>query len=99
MVLSVVKYITVFKDILNVEGHPNRITGSKVTTILLNRWFTPNVGASAVKDLRLQPAQQACSNRYGVIDQLCLLDQVCRRVHYLLKQKQTIKMNCITAVI
>ena len=31
-----IDFVTIFKDILNLEGHPNRITGSKVTTILLN---------------------------------------------------------------
>ena len=27
--------VTIFKKILNLKGHPNRITGSKVTAILL----------------------------------------------------------------
>ena len=31
-----IDYVTIFKEILNPEGHPNRITGSKVTAILLN---------------------------------------------------------------
>ena len=35
-------------------------TGLKVTAIFLNLWILPIVGASAVKGLRLQPAQQAC---------------------------------------
>ena len=48
--------------------HPNCITGSKVTAILLNGWILPNGGASAAKGLRLQPAQQACLiiNTYDV---------------------------------
>ena len=29
-------YATIFKEILNLEGHLNRITGSRVTGILLN---------------------------------------------------------------
>ena len=37
----------------------NRITGSKVTAILLTGWILPIGGASAVKGLHLQPAQQA----------------------------------------
>ena len=58
------KYV---KEILNLEGHPNRITGSKVMAILLNGWILPLVGASEVKSLCLQPAQQACFiNRPGV---------------------------------
>ena len=34
-----INYVTIFKEIPNPEGHPNRITGSKVTifTILL-KW-------------------------------------------------------------
>ena len=31
-----IDYVTIFKESLNPEGHPNRITGSKVTVILLN---------------------------------------------------------------
>ena len=42
-----------FKKILNPEGHPNCITGSKVTPIFLNGWNLPIGGASAVKGLRL----------------------------------------------
>ena len=52
--------VTIFKEVLNRKVHPNCITGSKVTVILLNRWILPIGGASAVKGLRLQPAQQAC---------------------------------------
>ena len=60
MVLSVIKEIMLqfLKEILNLKGHPNGITGSKVTAILLNGWALPIGGASAVKGL--QPAQQAC---------------------------------------
>ena len=52
-------YVTIFKKILNLEGHPNPITGSKVMVIVLNGWILPIGGASAVKGLCLQPAQQA----------------------------------------
>ena len=38
-----IDYVTIFKEILNPEGHPNRITGSKVTAILLNGGFCPLV--------------------------------------------------------
>ena len=31
-------YVSKFKEILNLEGHQNRITGSRVTAILLNGW-------------------------------------------------------------
>ena len=55
-----IDYVTIFKEILNLKGHPNRIIGSKVTAILLNGWILLIVGASSVKGLRLQLAQQAC---------------------------------------
>ena len=32
---------TIFREILSPEGHPNRITGSKVTAILLKGWILP----------------------------------------------------------
>ena len=31
--------VTIFLEILNLEGHPNRITGFRVTAILLNGWI------------------------------------------------------------
>ena len=31
-----IDYLTIFEEILNPEGHPNLITGLKVTAILLN---------------------------------------------------------------
>ena len=52
--------VTILKEILNLEGHPNCLTGSKVTAILLNGWILTIGGASAVKGVRLKPAQQAC---------------------------------------
>ena len=55
-----IDYVPHLKEILNLEGHPNRITGSKVPALLLNVWILPIGGASVVKGLRLQPAQQAC---------------------------------------
>ena len=55
-----IDYVTIFSEILNPEGHPNCITGSKVTAYLLNVWILPIGGASARKGLRLQPVQQAC---------------------------------------
>ena len=49
-------YVTICKEILNLEGHRNRITGSKITAILLNEWILSIGEASAVKGLRLQLA-------------------------------------------
>ena len=54
MVHSVIQYTMYiyFLEILNLEVHPNRITGSRVTAISLNGLFLPIVGASAVEGLR-----------------------------------------------
>ena len=46
-----IDYVTIFLEIINLEGHPNRITGSRVTAILLNGWMLPIGGASAVEGL------------------------------------------------
>ena len=43
-----INYVTIFWEILNLEGHQNRMTGSRV---LLNGWILSIVGASAVKGL------------------------------------------------
>ena len=34
-------YITIFEENLNLKGHENHITGSRVTMILLNVWIFP----------------------------------------------------------
>ena len=46
-------------QIINLDGHPNRITGSRVTAIFLNGYIFPIGGIASVKGLRQQPAQQA----------------------------------------
>ena len=38
-----IHYVTIFKEMLNPKGHPNRSAGSKVTAILLNGGFFPLV--------------------------------------------------------
>ena len=43
--------IQFFQEILNLEGIQNRIIGSRVTPILLNRWILPIGGASTVEGL------------------------------------------------
>ena len=40
-------YVIKFYEILNLEGHQNRITGSIVTAILLNGWTLPNGEAAS----------------------------------------------------
>ena len=50
-------YFTTCKKILNLEEHPNRITGSKITEILLDGRILPIGEAPAGKGLCLQPAQ------------------------------------------
>ena len=48
-----------YKEILNLEGHPNCIAGSKVVAILLNGWILP-IGEASSGRVRAQPAKQAC---------------------------------------
>ena len=62
-----IDYVKISKETLNLKGHPNHITGSKVTTILLIGWILPIGGASAVKGLGLQPVQQD----FFYIKQIC----------------------------
>ena len=40
-VSHIIDYVTIFLEILNPEGHPNRMTNSKVMAILLNGWILP----------------------------------------------------------
>ena len=37
-----IDYVTIFKEILNLEGHQNCITGARVTAISLNGWILPS---------------------------------------------------------
>ena len=41
-----IDYVSKFEEILNLEGHQNRMTGSRVTAILLNGWTLP-IGEAA----------------------------------------------------
>ena len=34
-----IDYVRKFEEIINLEGYPNSITGSRVTAILLNGWI------------------------------------------------------------
>ena len=54
-----IDYVTSFWEVLNSEGHPNRITGTKSTAILLNVWILP-VGGVALGRVCTQPAKQSC---------------------------------------
>ena len=47
----------------NFKRHPNCITGSKVTAILLNGWILPIGGASSGR-VCAQPAKQACFHKF-----------------------------------
>ena len=40
-------YVTIFRDILDLKGHPNRNAGSKVTAILLNGCNLPVGGVAS----------------------------------------------------
>ena len=43
-----IDYVTIFKEIFNLEGHPNCITGLKVMVIFLNGWILP-IGGVALR--------------------------------------------------
>ena len=58
----ILDYVTIFKEIQNPEGHPNRIAGSKVTAILLNGLVLP-IGGASLGRVFAQPAKQACLER------------------------------------
>ena len=47
MVLPVIKYIDIFSEILNLEGHQNCCIGSKVMAILLNKLILPTGGVAS----------------------------------------------------
>ena len=47
-----IDYVTVLQEIINFKGQPNRITGPRVTAILLNGWILPIEEGSAVEGLR-----------------------------------------------
>ena len=55
-----IDYVNIIKEILNLKGHPNSITGSKVSAMMLNGWILHFGGASLVKGVCLQLTQQAC---------------------------------------
>ena len=46
-----INHITIYEEMLNLEGHQNCTTGSRITAILLNGWILPIGGASAVEGL------------------------------------------------
>ena len=64
-----IDYAIVIKTFLNPEEHQNRITGSKVTAILLKGWILPIIGASSEQGLHLQPAQEACFTKDDTVNQ------------------------------
>ena len=47
-----IAYVIIFWEFLNLEGHPNSITGSRITAILLNGRILPISGALAVEGLQ-----------------------------------------------
>ena len=63
-----IDYVIFFLKILNLEGHPNRIIGSKVMAIFLNGWILPIIGMG----LRLQPAHCAVCSRLVFLEMASL---------------------------
>ena len=56
----IIDFVTLFKEILNLEGHPNCVTVSKVMAILLNGWNLHNGGVESGKVC-------ACSRRSRLV--------------------------------
>ena len=42
-----IDHVTIFKEILNLKGPPNHITGSKVMAIFMNVWILPIGGVAS----------------------------------------------------
>ena len=57
-----IDYVTIFKKILNIGGHSNRIAGLKETVILLNGWIL-TIGGALSGRVCAQPGKQACLKR------------------------------------
>ena len=57
-----IDYVTILLENLNPKRHPNRITSSKVTAILLNVWILP-VSEVASGRVCTQSAKKACFTR------------------------------------
>ena len=49
------------KEIINLEGHPNCITGPIVTAIVLNEWILPIGGTSAMEGSAINGATPSSS--------------------------------------
>ena len=72
-----IHYVTILQEILRLKGHSNWITRSTIRAFLLNGWILPIGGASAVKGLCLQPAQQACFQNNLSFEDFCVLVSGC----------------------
>ena len=59
-----IDYVTHVKSFQNLKGHKNRMIGSKVTAILLNRWIWP-IGRFEAGRVCTQPAKHTCFPLYG----------------------------------
>ena len=62
-----IDYFIAIKNFLNLEGHQNPISGSKVTAILLKGWILPIGGASAGEGL---PCSLRCRLVFSCLEQL-----------------------------
>ena len=65
-VSHIIDYFTIFLKILNLKGHPNNITGSRVAENLLNVMILPIGGASAVEGVLSTGPTLSSFNRPGV---------------------------------
>ena len=63
-----IDYVIVIKNFLNPEGHPNRITGSKVTAILLKGWILPIGGVASGRVCACSMRSRLVEEYIGCID-------------------------------
>ena len=90
-----IDYITIFEEILNLEGHQNRTTGSKVTAILLNAWIFPigqSGGASRWKAFYQQGLPCLVYDRNQPAAQTASAHPI--RCHSTKRQNPPIQQNC-----
>ena len=66
------------KNFRNAKGHQNRISGSKITAILLKGWIFAYWWSFNGVDLHLQPAQQTCF--YSIRKTITILNRLGTRV-------------------
>ena len=92
-----IDYVTVLLKILNPEEHLNRVTGSKVTEILLNGWILPICGASSGRDCACSLRSRLVlgeSKSQWIYCEIC--DYKCNKINTIKKHMRTKHSHCIS---